>query len=716
MKLLHRVLVGVLAAAVLIPVLSPAAQADTPKVSADEAVYVNLDYYGKANQINIVKGYSLNGNGKLTDYGSYDKVTNMTDEAKPIVTGDSVSWNLPENTGRFYYECTPKSGTVTLPWSFDVSYKLNGVPTDAAKLAGASGLVEIDVKAIPNKNASDYDKNNMLLQIGTAVNMKDNLSVEAPGAQLQSLGDYKAVLFAGLPGEEKTFTIRIGSKSFESIGIVMMMVPGTLDQLKDIKNIKEDKDTVQGSMDAINQSTNEILGTLESMSGGLKQAQSGLSSLDNARSTISSSKGKIYGNADKALAELSSTTTEISALVPHLQEAQKMVQDINTNVNALVGKLNTTSTYLTDLSVSISSVRGDVNDLRDNLDDFSDNSSAREALSTRLKTDIGTVKSDAAQLQSGLSPLSTYSNDLTKKTATLAGTLGVIAQTGALNPSGVSSDPALSGTIASISGQTASTLGSLAYVTGTTAAVTGGVAAMLNQADQFTTTGTDTVNLIDSYSDSLDDGLDTTDKLLKDTNRIGSNTKNILSGAQETIDSITALNGVINQYKDGTISALKNTEKLTVGLTSGLASAQAFLTSLETVMKTSGNSLDDGTRKSLSGLINVLEQSLNGIEETSIIKNANNTIKKMVDDEMNKYENKNNLLNLDAQATPVSFTSSKNAAPQSIQVVLRTDEISIDKNNGSAGDLETTDKDIGVFARMCNVFKKLWNAITSAFS
>lgn len=711
MKLIHRVLAGVLAAAVLIPVLSPVAQADTPKVSADEAVYVNLDYYGKENQISIVKGYSLNGNSKFTDYGSYDKVTNMTDETKPTITGDSVSWNPAESTGRFYYECTPKSGTVTLPWTFDVSYKLNGVPTDAKKLAGASGLVEINVIATPNKSAGDYYKNNMLLQVGTAINMKDNLSLEAPGAQLQSMGDYKMVLFAGLPGEEKTFTIRIGTKSFESVGVVMMMIPGTLDQMKDIKSIKESTDTVQDSVDSISQGTNELLSTLESMSGGLEQTQSGLSSLDNARGTIDSSKGKVYSNADKALADLTAITTQTSALVPHLQKAQNMVVDINASVNAMVGKLNTVSTGLTDLSVSIGSVRRDVNDLRDILDDAQDNTSSKRAtLKTSLAKDITTVQMDAATLKAGMTGLSAASDDLTKKTVTLADTLGGIAQ------SKSSADTDLNTTITKISAQTASTLGSLAKVTGTNAAITNGVAAMLDQTNQFLTTGNEAVTVADSYLDALDDGLDTTDDLLKHANSMGSSLKNLLSNSQEVVDSITALNGVVNQYKDDTVSTLKDTETLMGGLTDGLTSTQAFLASLETILKTSGSSLDDGTRKTLSGLINVLEKTLDGMGSTTTLKNASNTIRKTIDDKVDKYEDENNLLNLDAEAKPVSFTSSQNPTPQSIQVVLRTEEISIDDDNDSTKDLETTDEDVGIFARMCGIFTKIWSVIVSSFS
>ncbi len=716
MKIYQKVLAGILAAVIIVPAVSPAVKADAPRVSADEAMYVNLDYYGKTGPISIVKGCSLNGNTQFTDYGAYEKVTNMTNEAKPVLTKDGVQWDLKDTAGRFYYECTPKDNTVNLPWKFDVSYKLNGVPTDPKKLAGASGMVEIDVKAIPNRSAPDYYKNNMLLQVGTAVKMKDNLSVEAPGAQLQSVGDYKMVLFAGLPGEEKTFTIRIGTKSFESIGVVMMMIPGTLEQLQEIKEIKETKDTVQGSMDAISQSANEILGTLESMSGGLSSAKSGLASLDKARSTVSSSKGKVYSNADKALSDLTGIANQTNALVPHLQQSQKMVGDISTTLNATVGNLNTISIYLTDLSASIGAVRSDVNDIRDNLNDMNGNSAKRQKLKTDLAADMQAVKANSLLLKGGLTKLSEATGSLTAKSSGLSTTLDAISKSDTSALTGSTLDYATVNSLKTISGSTKPVLDSLGQVTGTTSAVTGGISSMLSQTDQFLNTGNDAVSAVDAYLNALDSGVNDVDELLKDANKIGSSTKNVIEGSKQVIDSVTALNGILNQYKDGTVDALKDTENLAAGISGGLTDARAFLTSLETLMRTSGGSLDDGTRKTIGGLINVLQQSLDGIGRTSTIKNANNTIKKAVDDKINKYEDENNLLNLDAEAKPVSFTSSQNETPQSLQIVMRTEEISKDMKDDGTRDLETDDPKVGVFERICSVFEKLWSSIASAFS
>ncbi|MDF1496397.1 hypothetical protein [Caproiciproducens sp. CPB-2] len=702
MKKIHRALAGILAAAVLVPSLSATARAAAPSVSTDEAVYVNLDYYGKPQKVNIVKGCDLNGADRFTDYGSYEKVTNMTNEVQPAVSGDSVSWKLPQSTGRFYYECTPKNGTVALPWNFDVSYKLNGVPTAADKLAGASGLVEIDIKTTPDKSAPEYYRNNLLLQVGTVVKMKDTLSVEAPGAQVQSLGDYKAILFAGLPGEETTDVIRIGTNSFESIGIVMMMVPGTLEQMQDIKDLKEDKDTIKGSLDAVNDSVNEILGTLESMSGGLKQTQSGLAALDGARRTVSSSKGGVYSSADKALADLSQTASQTSALVPHLQKSQQLVEDVSTTLNTMSQNVTVVGSTMASLSATISKVRSDVNDLRDVLDDADDASGKRAALAKDLNTQLGTAKTTAKQLAALLSQMDDGSAQLAADVQSLMATMHQIQ-----NP-----DTSTQQLLQSIS----TVLTSLQTVQKSSATLETALKAVLGQSDSFFDTGTETVSVLDSYLDVLDEGTDSADDLLRHANQAGGNLKDLLNISQSVTDNIAALNGTMNQYKDDTVGALKDMENLVSSLARSLTSAQAFLTSLETVAKTSGDKLDDGTRQTLNGLISVLQKALSQIDDTSTVKNANHTIQSAVDKELDKFEDENNFLNLDAKAKPISFTSLKNASPSSIQIVLRTQEISKDEGNQGEKDLEQQENGSSILDRIRNVFTKLWSAITSVFS
>ena len=694
MKTGKRILAGILATAVLAPSLAVPVQAARAPVTTDESMYVNLDHYGKVEQINVVKRVGLNGNSEFTDYGSYQKVTNMSNLAKPNVSAQGVGWKLPESTGSFYYECTLKPEAASLPWSFDVSYQLNGVPTNADKLAGASGTVEVTIKAIPNKNVSDYYKNNMLLQVGTMVDMEDTLSVEAPGAQVQTVGKSKLVLFAALPGEETTFTMRIGTKKFETDGLVIMMVPGTLEQMKDIKEIKEDKDTVKDSADAISDSTNLILGTIESTSAGLRRVQSGLSSVDRARGTISSAKDGLYDKADLSLADLTAVAQQTALLVPHLQSAQQMVGDVNGDLNALTKTVEEAKPYLNSLDGSIGEIQGDIKKLREVLDDVGDASGDRDEVLREMKKDIKSARGDLSDLQPLLSSLNKSLTEL----STLLGQLQEVLAG--------SSDPQAPAQITLLEKTKA--------VLDSTNSLVAALGAVCDQADEYLDTAEDTADLAEVYFDALDDGVDAADSMLKHSNELGSSTQSLLRQGEALIDRASALNGTMNRYEPETVSALKDTEELTRRLTSALNSSNAFLSSFESTMKASDGNLDAGTRDSLNGMIDVLGKSLDGISQTSVIKKANNTIKDTIDKETDKYED-DNLLNLDAEAKPVSFTSAKNPSPESIQIILRTEEISLDDEEDNTKDLEKEKEKISPFQRMLNVFQKIWQSVIDAF-
>ena len=54
-------------------------------VAVDENMYVNLDYYGNVDRVNVVKGCDLNGQTTFTDYGNYTAVTNMSDYTEPVI-------------------------------------------------------------------------------------------------------------------------------------------------------------------------------------------------------------------------------------------------------------------------------------------------------------------------------------------------------------------------------------------------------------------------------------------------------------------------------------------------------------------------------------------------------------------------------------------------------------------------------------------------------
>jgi len=500
MKKVYKALAIVLSVCILLPSFAVSASAASPAVTTSETLYVNTDYYGKVSNVNIVKSADLNGNRTFTDYGSYSKVTNMSNSAIPSVKADSVAWNLSGNTGKFYYECTPK-GTIMLPWSFDVGYKLNGVAADPQKLAGASGMVEINIKAMPNTNVNEYYKNNMFLLVGTYVKIDDTtLSIEAPGAQVVPLGSYKLVLFTALPGEANDYTLRIGTNKFETSGIIMMMVPATFSQMDEIKNIRDIKEKSEDSIDNVTENANSILSIIGAMSGGLSQLQSGLNNVSKASDAISTSQGDLSDKAGQSIGDLSSVAKQTEAMITHLQNAQSLITKASGNINGITQDMVSAKSDLTSLQKSISRIQ-------DDLDNLSDQSNG-------IASDIDEAQDNMRSLRNSLSSLRASLENLNVVMS------GMNAQLQALNqqPGGIT-DP-------------------------TTAMLAGIMPSMLDLADLLNITVGTSETLINKSNDYFTDARAVAynvSQTLNDTQSILNTSKGLLQSGKTLLDDMDSL-------------------------------------------------------------------------------------------------------------------------------------------------------------------------------
>ena len=147
-----------------------------------------------------------------------------------------------------------------------------------------------------------------------------------------------------------------------------------------------------------------------------------------------------------------------------------------------------------------------------------------------------------------------------------------------------------------------------------------------------------------------------------------------------------------------------------------LKSLTVFCTSFENQLKTVGDSLNSSTQKTLNGLAGTLDGLGNGLDQTDVLKNAKDTIKTVIDDKWDEYTTKDTtILNINMDAKPVSLTSDKNPSPASIQVILRTEEISEEDVNTNAVDIEPAAQNVGLWQRIVNVFVKIWDTVTGFF-
>ena len=320
-----RVLASGLALLTAITAMLPARAANLSPTS-DETYYATLDYYGGLMDSSVVKSIRTFGNSTISDYGVYDEVINLTDSRAGTLSAEGVTFDLSGNVpDKFYFEGKTTQPYAQFPWFVSLSYELNGLPIQAEDLAGQRGVVEITLDALPKRTASDYSKNNLVLTAVSMFNGDDILSLEAPGAQVQLIGNLYTVLYAVLPGEEQHFTIRVGTDSFTYSGMIFLAVPATLEQLDQVAGLREAKEETEASYRAMLDSMHAILDSMEGMSGSLAAAANGLDQLNKARSIVSAGKGNVYSSVDEALGAgntLSESLKPIADLQPEEPEPE----------------------------------------------------------------------------------------------------------------------------------------------------------------------------------------------------------------------------------------------------------------------------------------------------------------------------------------------------------------------------------------------------------
>ena len=761
MKFRKRVTASVLTAALLctsagsVPVYGAPAGADV-----DETMYVNLDYYGKTTKVNVVKGVNLNGLGEITDYGNYINVENMSTSDAPVLGDGSVTWNLPEGqNGRFYYKCTMDNEQVVLPWDFDVSYKLNGVPTDGDKLAGAGGLIEIHVKATPNDNADLYYRNNMMLMVTVPVDMSKCYSVDADGAQIQSLGSTTAAVFSALPGEEGDYTVRIGTDSFETTGVIMAMAPGTIDDLNHIKDLKEAKDTWKDAGDALYDSLEQMAKSVESMRDGINKVQSGVSSAESARQKWSANKDSILAGNDQTIESLTALSQQLETLVPHLQTAKDTAETVHNSMGDIVNTMGDMQQPLRKMYDRLRNISTTSQSLGEQLDDVREDMAWLIQNNAQFQVQTTTILEALPELIASLEDYDVDDLDLgdleDTDTRTIADDPDDDRENKADTSSGNQEDPDINKADSSDTVTEDKTSGDMASEAADADHEDGGAEADNSSHTADSAAGTD------NRSDAAD-GADISDaqtlskahiekhevplvgapsgvdlvtlykmlsKIDKDSREFTQVASNLMDnvgdaakyGADLTdsmdlmIEDLTALHDSLDMYYPDLQASLDDLSELVNRTTDAMNKGISTMTIVQNTLKATSGDIDEAAKNSLRGSMELLDKSLSILDSTTGVRTAGRTMKDVMDEQLDKFDTDNRFLFIDPSEDKVSFTSDKNPAPKTLQVVLRTDEISLDDEDNKETDAETEKVNEGPLKRMWNVLVQMWKAIISIF-
>ena len=870
-----------LSALMMLGSIPAAAIDDGVTATYDEAYYAMTDYYGNLTDGSVVKSYRTNGISTLTDYGDYDEVINLTDGTEPTRTDGKTVFQLDESNlpGTFYFEGKTAKPFEQLPWTLSVSYTLNGVPTKAEDLAGKTGVVEINLDAVPNETASEYARNNYTLEAMAIFNQDDILSLEAPGAQVQLIGNLRAVLFIGLPGEECHYTIRVGSNDFSFGGMTFLMVPATLSQLEEITKLSERKDDLEENYNKLSGSMDSLLDAMAAMTGSLNASANGLDQLNQARNIFSGGKNTIYSGTDALRADLSNLADVLGPVESQITALSKTITSSKATLNSMVDTVSTLRKDLVDVEDALEDLEDGKGDLQVVLDSMGslrrslkklqdalggtvkdttaeidktidanqnigsitvakvkkahsayvaadrqsfyqtllelNGSSSTEAAATakqlaetqeklaELKQTLESTQARRQQLAEQLEEIKKQDPDLKSETAqkvqagiakcdaTITQLEGGIQQIEAgLKAAGATKletgFQAKAGLTfqqfcQKVLGQDAATAKQmndlwLVYASGKveggdTPASGGTLSGELLHNDAAASSGegsTDTGSdeskteesadssesvggaVVDLISGGLDSAMAEIAKLQKSVTDVMTKLKNpttqvvndlstlcgriedlsdLLDSAEDLsaairyasydlrdiLSDVEKLRDTLNDYEPTLQESLKTVSSLSNSAVKTIRDTQSLVTDTENLMKSTGSTLDDGTKQTLEGLAAVLRSTAKTMSTAGQIKDAKSSICDIIEDTWDEYTGDvNNLLLMDATADAVSLTDSRNPSPESIQVLIRTQEITVpdeaDDETETAAETQTT-----FWGRVAQMFKDLWSAVTGLF-
>lgn len=748
-------------------------------IPCDETLYITLGPNGGVEESSVVKRYGVQEDGEILDYGDYEKVTNLTTQEEPQIQSDgTVRFPVKAADGAFYFEGEFPVREEELPWDIQVKYLLNGVETPAEKLAGESGLVEILVDIIPNRQVSDYYRNNMALTLAALVDRDEVLSFRAEGAQLQTVGNMSAAVFFALPGEECHYTVAIGSDDFTFTGLMFVMTPLTLAQLEDVKELRDAKETLEDSAEAMEDSLDVILDTMDQMKNGISDTAAGLRELDQARGLFQGKKQSVYDQADQAMAQLDALADTLEPFQSHTEEAQQALEEVRVDLNDLMDDVDELGPKLGDIRDTVRYLRSDLEMMEEVLakpeagaaaqrfgqllestkQHLTDTMAAyagfedqmgkmaqsvariqanrellleRAALLEDLDLDTDYDPEELMELLEGLEdeipliddrPEEEIEAALADTALTESALLGLTPDTASASNwtagegnGGGSGGGTGSGSRSAEYGiqnmaldqQDLMILQGLLGVTDPLLSPQNG--GLLKDMAEFITLAQQVIQMAGTQKGNMGAAAHEAKDLL-------TNVGKLCDVAEDVLSDVDELDQTLNDYHGEARETLEDLGRLTDQASVGIRSLSGFFRSLEDQLKTAGTTLDEGTRQTLNGLADVLDHAGEGLGQTGVLRNAKDTVHRTVEDEWDRFSDEHTtILDVDLDAKPVSFTSDKNPAPSSIQIVLRTREISKDEDAETPDVDETFHPEGSILSRIGAIFRRIWEAVCSLF-
>lgn len=670
--------------------------AAAPSVHVDETLYLNLDHYGAISDANVVKGIEFNKQETYTDYGTYTEVVCLGNDEDPKSENGEVVLKAPENGGRLFFQGTLDNSAVQSPWSFDLGYKLNGRAVEAKDLAGASGLVEIDIDATANKQVSEYMRNNFMLLIAVPVDLSKCYSVDAPDSQTSSIGDMTVVIYECLPGKDGHFEVRIGTDSFETVGVMMIMSPGTVSDLKDLKDLKELKDKFRTNTNAMMDDMEALMDNVTDVSDQLSLTNQMLEELRAGKATVDASREEIFDKNDTAIQDLWDLSENLAPLSGSLNTAKTMVYEVNKTLNDTDQDLLDTMSKMKTLSSRLKEFGSDLN----GVNRWTTFDLMEEIKRAGLEDAMREIQKNAADSAAAAKKLGALIMDSINGYATPA------------NADRIEMDEELREAIEEIT----QSLEELADdPTGNAEEIAKELAALKKALNEM---GGNIGNVPGVFKNAvtaqIDAVLASISRLSSDAGALTFQTARVVNSVNELAGDLDTLIGIMNRYYEDMQGALTNLDHVLVQIEKTSDDLAGTMQTINNTLRAASQNFSAAGDNALRTGQLAVDNTRKIVKNTENLKNSGADLRKSINDELDEKEAEHNFLNMDPYAEKVSLTSEKNPEPKSVQIICRSDEITI-KDSAKSLDSEVDAEGLTLWQRIINVFHRVTELVAGLF-
>lgn len=416
--------------ALVLALSAPAFAADMP-TEKEEVVYGILGMDGRVQSIYVVNSFL---GGKITDYGNYRAVSNMTTSENLTKSGSMITINTKAD--RFYYQGTLESKA--LPWDITIKYKLDGKEISATELAGKNGELAITLSTSQNKTVNPAFYENYMLQISLALDTEKCTEIVSPNAAIANAGKVKIIVHTVMPGSDADILVEAKVQDFAMSEIEITAMPLSMSiEVPEIDGLTEDMELLADAVSALNEGVKELAeGTAKTYSGadnltaGSSSFAMGLSALsDNSGEMLNGSAqikdalaniaGSLEGGSGIDLGGLSALPGGLRRLAAGLTEIKDGMDTLEDGYSQAYGALDSAISAIPDADIDPTGLYGAL--------------AGDPGLNATLDQLMGyyaaakTVKGTYAQVQAAFAAVSGTLITLSASIDTISGTLSEMA-------------------------------------------------------------------------------------------------------------------------------------------------------------------------------------------------------------------------------------------------------------------------------------------------